>query len=160
MFEVVTLVAPNVRPWNAPRNAMIPGRPVVRRASLSAPSIASDPEFMNRTLSSGSGNVAARRRASSTVGSLKPIAWTGPISRSTWAWIAAVTRGCVWPSDVTAIPLAKSRYSRPAVSYSRWPMPCDQLRSMYRPSTGDMLGAARAARSRAEGSSMVSTARV
>ena len=101
---------------------MIPGRPVVRRASFSAPSIASEPEFMNRTLSSGSGNVAASRRASSTVGSLKPIAWTGPISRSTCAWIAAVTRGCAWPSDVTAIPLAKSRYSRPAVSYSRWPI--------------------------------------
>ena len=39
---------------------MIPGRPVTRRASLSAPSIASDPEFRNMTESSGAGNVAAR----------------------------------------------------------------------------------------------------
>ena len=59
MFEVVTLAAPNVRPWNPPRNAMIPGRPVTRRASLSAPSIASEPEFRNITESSGAGKVAA-----------------------------------------------------------------------------------------------------
>ena len=127
---MVTLVAPNVRPWNAPRNAMIPGRPVTRRASLSAPSMVSEPELRNRTESSGSGNVPASIRASCTVGSEKPIAWTGPVSRSTWAWMAAVTRGWACPSAVTAIPLAKSRYSRPAVSYSRWPTPCDQLRSM------------------------------
>ena len=38
---------------------MIPGRPVTRRASLSAPSIASEPEFRNITESSGAGNVAA-----------------------------------------------------------------------------------------------------
>ena len=62
----MTLVAPNVRPWNPPRNAMIPGRPVTRRASLSAPSIASEPELRNMTESSGSGNVAA-----SAVGELR-----------------------------------------------------------------------------------------
>ena len=38
---------------------MIPGRPVTRRASFSAPSMASDPEFRNMTESSGAGNVAA-----------------------------------------------------------------------------------------------------
>ena len=54
--------------------------------------------------------------------SAKPIAWTGPMSLSTWAWMAAVTRGWVWPSDVTAMPLAKSRYALPAVSYRRWPI--------------------------------------
>ena len=37
----------------------MPGRPVTRRASLSAPSIASEPEFMNMTESSG---VGERRR--------------------------------------------------------------------------------------------------
>ena len=62
MFEVVTLVAPYVRPWNPPRKAMIPGRPVTRRASLSAPSIASEPELRNMTESSGAGKVAARAR--------------------------------------------------------------------------------------------------
>ena len=35
MFEVVTLTEPNVRPWNPPLNAIRPGRPVTRRASLS-----------------------------------------------------------------------------------------------------------------------------
>ena len=90
---MVTLVAPYVRPWKPPRKAMIPGRPVTRRASLSAPSIASDPEFRNMTESSGCGNVAARAVASSLIGAVKPIALIGPISRSTWAWMAAVTRG-------------------------------------------------------------------
>ena len=105
----MTLVAPNVRPWKPPRKAMIPGRPVTRRASLSAPSIASEPEFRNMTESSG---VRERRREldrQAEIGSVKPIALIGPISRSTWAWIAAVTRGWAWPSAVTAIPLAKSR---------------------------------------------------
>ena len=105
----MTLVAPKVRPWNPPRNAMIPGRPVTRRASLSAPSIASEPEFRNITESSGSGNVAASAAARREIGSVNPIALIGPISRSTWAWIAAVTRGWAWPSAVTAIPFAKSR---------------------------------------------------
>ena len=155
------LVAPIVRPWNAPRNARIAGRPVTRLASLIAPSIASDPELRNSTESSGAGNVPARSSPRRTVDAANPIACTGPISRSTWAWMAAVTRGWVWPSAVTAMPLAKSRYARPAVSYSRWPIPCDQLLSMYRPRTGDRLGPARVERSRAsEGVSMVSTERV
>ena len=88
---------------------MIPGRPVTRRASLSAPSIASEPEFRNITESSGSGKVAASASASSEIGAVNPIALIGPISLSTWAWIAAVTRGCRWPSAVTAMPFAKSR---------------------------------------------------
>ena len=88
---------------------MIPGRPVTRRASFNAPSIVSDPEFRNITESSGSGKVASSAAARRDTGSAKPIAETGPISRSTWAWMAAVTRGCAWPRAVTAIPLAKSR---------------------------------------------------
>ena len=102
-------MAPKVRPWNAWRKAMIPGRPVTRRASLSAASMASEPEFRNMTESSGSGNVAASASARREIGSVKPMAEIGPMSRSTWAWMAAVTRGCAWPSAVTAIPLAKSR---------------------------------------------------
>ena len=43
---------------------------------------------------------------------MKPIAVIGPMSLSTWAWIAAVTRGWACPSAVTAIPFAKSRYGR------------------------------------------------
>ena len=89
MFDVVTLAAPNVRPWKPPRKAMIPGRPVTRRASLSAASMASDPEFRKITVSIGSGRVAASRSASVATGWLNPIASVGPMSRSTWAWIAA-----------------------------------------------------------------------
>ena len=103
------LVAPIVRPWKAPRKARIAGRPVTRRASLMAPSIASEPELRNRIESIGAGNVSASIRPSVTVDSAKPIAWTGPVSLSTWAWIAAVTRGWAWPRAVTAMPLAKSR---------------------------------------------------
>jgi hypothetical protein len=69
MFEVVMLVAPYVRPWNPPRNATIPGRPVIRRASFMAPSIASDPELRNITVSIGSGNVFASSSARRTTGS-------------------------------------------------------------------------------------------
>ena len=67
---MVTLAAPNVRPWNPPRNAMIPGRPVTRRASLRAASMASEPEFMNMTESMGSGSVAARAVASAEIGAV------------------------------------------------------------------------------------------
>ncbi len=88
---------------------MIPGRPVTRRASFSAPSMTSEPELRNITESRGSGNVAASAVANSEIGDVKPMALMGPIKRSTCAWIAAVTRGCRWPSAVTAIPLAKSR---------------------------------------------------
>ena len=69
----------------------------------------SEPEFRNITESSGSGNVAASSIARREIGSAKPSAETGPMSLSTCAWTAAVTRGCAWPSEVTAIPLAKSR---------------------------------------------------
>ena len=47
---------------------MIPGRPVTRRASFRAPSIASEPEFRNITVSIGSGKVSASIRASVTTG--------------------------------------------------------------------------------------------
>ena len=102
-------MAPQVRPWNAPRKAMIPGRPVTRRASLMAPSMASEPELRNITESSGAGKVAASSVASRDTGSVNPSALIGPMSRSTWAWIAAVTFGWTWPSAVTAMPFAKSR---------------------------------------------------
>ena len=54
----MTLSAPKVRPWKAPWKAMIAGRPVARRASFSAPSMASAPELPKKTVSSGSGSVA------------------------------------------------------------------------------------------------------
>ena len=45
-----------MRPWKPPLKAISPGRPVTRRASFSAASIASDPEFAKNTVSSGSGH--------------------------------------------------------------------------------------------------------
>ena len=71
--------------------------------------MASEPEFRNMTESSGAGNVSARSVASCEIGSVNPRALTGPTSLSTWAWMAAVTRGWTCPSALTAIPLAKSR---------------------------------------------------
>ena len=88
---------------------MIAGRPVARRASLRAASIASEPEFRKKIVSIGSGRVSASIVASFETGSVKPIAPVGPISRSAWAWIAAVTAGWWWPRVVTAMPFAKSR---------------------------------------------------
>jgi hypothetical protein len=66
---VVTDTDPSVRPWKPPSKAMIAGRPVARRASFSAPSIASEPEFMKNTVSIGSGRVSATIEARRTTGS-------------------------------------------------------------------------------------------
>ena len=49
IFELVSESAPMVRPWKPPSKAMIPGRPVWKRASLMAPSTASVPEFVRKT---------------------------------------------------------------------------------------------------------------
>ena len=45
----VRLIAPYVRPWNAPSKAISAGRRVALRASLIAPSTASVPEFVRKT---------------------------------------------------------------------------------------------------------------
>ena len=66
IFEFVSDNDPIVRPWNAPSNAMIAGRPVWWRASLMAPSTASVPEFVRKTRAvSSNGAMAARRSDSS-----------------------------------------------------------------------------------------------
>ena len=117
MLELVTEAAPKVRPWKAPRKATRPGRPVTRRASLSAASTASAPEFPKKTVSSGSGQASASRAASRPTGSTYPRALQMWISLSAWSLIAAVTAGWWWPSEVVAMPQAKSRKPRPAESY-------------------------------------------
>jgi hypothetical protein len=59
-------------------------------------------------MTESSGYETWRERAAITeIGGENPIALTGPISRSTCAWMAAVTRGSRWPSAVTR-PMAKS----------------------------------------------------
>ena len=77
----------------AARKATMPGRPVTRRAILSAPSIASEPELRKKTVSNGSGISAAIISAKRLMGSAKPTALGGAMSRSTCAWMAAVTAG-------------------------------------------------------------------
>ena len=62
---------------------------------------------------------------------------------------AAVTRGWAWPSAVTAIPFAKSRYSRPAVSYRRWPTPWRPAAVHVAAEDRRDVGAARGRRGRA-----------
>ena len=49
-FDWFSEMAPYVRPWNAPLNAMTYCRLVCARTSLSAPSTASVPEFERNTL--------------------------------------------------------------------------------------------------------------
>ena len=61
--------APKVRPWKAPRKAMMPGRPVTRRASFRAASTASAPELPKKTVSSGSGQASASMAARRPTGS-------------------------------------------------------------------------------------------
>ena len=64
----VRLMAPYVRPWNAPRKAMMSLRPVALRASLIAPSTASAPELVRKTrFGSPPGADSARRSQSAAI---------------------------------------------------------------------------------------------
>ena len=102
-------MAPYVRPWKAPLKAMMWLRPVARRASLRAPSTTSAPELPKKTVSSPSGISSTIISARRVTGSRWPRPLQTCRSWSTWAWMAALTRGWAWPSEVTAMPLAKSR---------------------------------------------------
>ena len=109
------LAAPNVRPWKPPRKATIPGRPVTRRASLRAASIASLPELRKKTESMRVGERRPPARGPAGRSARRsPSPPSGAISRSTWAWTAAVTRGLPWPSDADGDPVGEVEV-RPAV---------------------------------------------
>ncbi len=134
---MVSATDPSVRPWKPPRNATTPGRPVTRRASLTAPSMTSVPALEKNTVSKGSGSAADSSAARRAVGSAYP----APLmctSLSTWRWMAAVTAGWPWPRTVVAMPQTKSRYEEPSAAYRRCPSPRTNARSGFRPSTGDM----------------------
>ena len=70
--ELVSAMAPWVRPWKPPRKAMIPGRRVAYLASLTAASIASAPEFDRKSPASSPcarpGKVRGSRSCSSRPG--------------------------------------------------------------------------------------------
>ncbi|MCP2318125.1 hypothetical protein APR12_003478 [Nocardia amikacinitolerans] len=97
-------------------------RPVCRRASRMAFSLASAPPLVKNTLSIPSGASDVIRWAASP---RRRFAVAGPMvaRRAAWSAIAAVTTGCWWPMFTLTIWLAKSRYSRPAWSHTRQPRP-------------------------------------
>jgi hypothetical protein len=62
VFEV-SVIDMSVRPWNAPSNAITAGRPVKRRANLTAFSTASVPALKNAALAGPLNGAAATRRS-------------------------------------------------------------------------------------------------
>ena len=118
----------SVRPWNASQvltTANRPG-PAHRRASLSAHSLASAPEFPKKTWPPARSvpPPMSRSRVTATSG---PTVF--PNRFDTWERVracsatASATTGWAWPSEVTANPDRKSRYGFPAVSKSTEPSP-------------------------------------
>ncbi len=63
------LAPPKPAPWKESQNDMVLKRPVAARASLSAMSMASEPDGANSTFASGAGVISASLRASATAGS-------------------------------------------------------------------------------------------
>ena len=106
--ELVSDMAPCVRPWKPPRKAMIPGRRVAYLASFTAASIASAPELDRKRPASSPGSRPGNVRGSRSCSS-RPGWWYRMFC---WAWmifpacsaIAAATRGWACPVFVTAIP--------------------------------------------------------
>ena len=86
-----------------------------------AASFASAPEFAKKTLPPGSDR-ATRRSASETSGAVVNRFETC-ISAPAWRWTAATTAGWQCPSEQTAMPDRKSRYSVPSPSRSTHPSP-------------------------------------
>jgi hypothetical protein len=48
VFEVVSAIVPDVRPWKEPENTITFGFPVAALASFTAPSTASAPELLKK----------------------------------------------------------------------------------------------------------------
>ena len=90
------------------------------RISLIAASLASAPELAKYTTPPR--ELAARRSASLTIGALVNRFETC-ISRAACVRTAPTTSGWQWPSEQTAIPDRKSRYSTPSTSRSTQPEP-------------------------------------
>ena len=87
---------------------------------MSAASLASAPELAKYTLSPKDRSTS--RSASRTIGAFVNRFETC-ISRAACSCTAATTAGCECPSEQTAIPARKSRYSTPSTSVSTQPEP-------------------------------------
>ena len=109
-----------MRPWNAPWTVTTSPRGRALRTSLSAASLASAPELAKYTLSPKDRSTS--RSASRTIGAFVNRFETC-ISRAACSCTAATTAGCECPSEQTAIPARKSRYSTPSTSVSTQPEP-------------------------------------
>ena len=112
----VTESEPIVRPWKPCSRAITPARPVALRAYFSAASFASAPELQKNACAppKRSDSLAASARTGSV-----PNRFEACQSRSSCACAAASGAGCLWPSDTTAIPAAKSRLPAVGVGKAR-----------------------------------------
>ena len=114
--------APIVRPWKPPSAATTVPRPV-RRASLNAASFASVPELAKNTrpprVPAGSSS-ASSRSARRTVGSFMTRLLVCPEHVDLGADRRRPLRGGRGPSEFTAIPATRSRYSRGVVPDPRF----------------------------------------
>jgi len=90
------------------------------RASFSAASLASAPELQKKTRSANECSTSsfARWICGAAWKMLETCSSVAAASR-----MAPVTTGWQWPSEVTAMPVVKSRYSRPSESHTRVPSP-------------------------------------
>ena len=122
----VKVSAPMVRPWKllsvdtSPTRSVWPSSWQWRRASLMSASLASVPVLQKYTRSKPVRRTSSP--ASSTARSVKKRldVW---ISVAAWSAMALASTGCAWPTESTAMPPEKSRYSLPSTSQSRQPCP-------------------------------------
>jgi hypothetical protein len=115
-------MAIRVRPWNAWSNVTTTCRPVAYRASLTAFSTASAPEFTSIVRFSCSPGVSSfSRSASATYGSLS-VTWKHVcVYRSACSTRALTTAGAEFPTLRTASPAPKSIRRLPSTSSTMAP---------------------------------------
>src|SRR3990172_6590498 len=117
MTFAVSVIASSVRPWKAWSNVTIACRPVALRATFTAFSTASAPEFANIVFLGESPGVSAFRRSASSMYGSFAVTWKQVcVSRSSWSCAAFTTSGEVWPTFRTAMPVAKSISRFPSTS--------------------------------------------
>ena len=112
-----------VRPWKLRSAATITGRPgpAMRRTSLIAASLASAPELAKKTRPSAPSR--ARMRSASSISRSCRNRLEVCATSATWRLTASTMAGWACPSELTAIPAIRSRYSRPSASRTRQPCP-------------------------------------
>ena len=117
-----------VRPWKLPSMTMMlawsSGTPLTRypqrRLTFRAVSTASAPVFIGRTMSLPVSSARACENGPSW--SL----WKARlvrVSRESWSWARASSRGCPWPKFSAEYPARQSRYRLPSTSVTQAPSP-------------------------------------